>query len=147
MMRDQIRNIVREYLGNSPKNGGFTIYEEYGTEIETLKHLVKKVEKKLSQAYLEVTGEDLYLPKIEVKLDPNIKDGKIGGFSHPDHNGDNGVLGIKPKALNNMDYLEDVITHELIHAAIGEDLPDHKEHSGLFNTLAEKMGLPIERRD
>jgi hypothetical protein len=146
-MSNIIRDIIREHLRNSSKNGGFVIYEEYDSELETLKVLVKKVEKNLRQAYLDVTGLDLELPKIEVKLDPNIKDGKIGGFSHPDHNGDNGVLGIKPKALNNMDYLEDVITHELIHAAVGEDLPDHQEHSGLFNRLAEKMGLPTHRRD
>ena len=123
------------------------MYESYGNELETLKVLVKKVEKNLRRAYIDVTGSDLELPKIEVKLDPNIKDGKIGWFSHPEFTGDTGVLGIKPKALNNMEYLEDVITHELIHAAIGEDLPDHKEHSGLFSKLAEKMGLPIERRD
>jgi hypothetical protein len=146
-METRLRHIIREHLRNSLKNEGFVIYEENGEGLEILKSLVKKVEKNLRRAYLEVTGNELDLPRIEVKLDPTIKNGKIGGFSHPDHNGDNGVLGIKPKALNNMDYLEDVITHELIHAAVGEDLPDHKEHSGLFNRLAEKMGLPDHRRD
>lgn len=146
-MRNIIRDTIREYLVNSPKNGGFVVSERQDNGLDILKVLVKKVERNLRRAYRDVTGSDLELPKIEVKLDPNIKNGKIGGFSHPEFEGDSGILGIKPKALNNMEYLEDVITHELIHAAIGEDLPDHKEHSGLFNKLAEKMGLPIERRD
>ncbi|NIP31180.1 MAG: hypothetical protein GTN59_11680 [Candidatus Dadabacteria bacterium] len=142
-----IRNIIREYLEKEVKNNDFVLQEEFNDEQIKLESLVKKVEKKLGVVYKSVTGTDLNLPKIQVKLDPNIKDGKIGGFIHPEFDGDSAILGIKPKALNNMDYLIDVITHELIHASVGEDLPDHKEHSGLFNKLAEKMGLPVERRD
>jgi hypothetical protein len=56
-------------------------------------------------------------------------------------------MGVKSKALKNMDYLRDIFTHELIHASIGENQPDHVEHSGLFDKLAKEMGLPEERRD
>lgn len=142
-----MRYIIREYLRNSVENGDFNTVRSDEKDLQTLKSLVKKVEKNLSRVYSEVTGMKLNLPKIKVILDSNIKDGKIGGFKHPDHNNDNGILGIKPKALKNMDYLEDVIIHELIHAAIGDDLPSHKEHDGLFDRLAEKMKLPDHRRD
>lgn len=146
-MKRLIKDIAREYLRNSLKNEGYEISNADIEGQEKINIIKKKIENNLRKAYKEVTGKDLELPRIEIKLDSNIKDGKIAGFNHPEHEGDNGVLGIKPKALKNMDYLEDVITHELIHAAVGDDLPDHKEHSGLFNKLAQKMGLPIERRD
>jgi hypothetical protein len=56
-------------------------------------------------------------------------------------------MGIKSKALNDMEYLKWVITHELIHACVGKDLPKHKEHDGLFDRIADGMGLPEEYRD
>ena len=56
-------------------------------------------------------------------------------------------MGIKSKALNDKEYLKWVITHELIHASVGEDLPAHKEHDGLFDKIADGMGLPEEYRD
>jgi hypothetical protein len=146
-MREIIRHSLYEYLENLSKNGDLLIFEGYSSDEEKIVSLIRKIEKNLIIAYKDVTGSDLNLPKIEVKIDPNIKNGKIAGFNHPDYNGDNGILGVKPKALNNMEYLKDVITHELIHAAVGEDLPKHREHGGLFKKLAEKMGLPIERRD
>lgn len=148
-MRQLIRNILHEYTQKRPKNGVLVVKEEFEAEKKKVEFLVNKSKIRLGKVYKEVTGKDLELPKIEIKIDPTIKNGKIGGFSHPDDGciECNGVLGIKPKALDNLDYLEDVIVHELIHASIGEDLPTHKEHSGLFQLLADKMGLPHERRD
>lgn len=146
-MKSKIREILREYVEKTTKNGGLDPNSGFNQEFIKIKKIFKNIEKKLSRAYLEITGSELNLPKIEIKIDPNIKDGKIAGFNHPDNEGKNGVLGIKPQALNNTDYLEDIIIHELIHAAIGDDLPDHKEHKGLFKILAKKMGLPKERWD
>ena len=138
-----ISNILKEILSErmekphfSPKNGG----------LDRLQSIKMGVEKKLKKVYLGVTGEELNLPKIDIKIDNSIKDGKIAGFNHP-VNGENGVMGIKEKALNDEEYLKWIITHELIHASVGEDLPKSKEHSGLFNKLADGMGLPKEYRD
>lgn len=146
-MRKIIRHTVRKYLREAVKNSDFVVLEEFEGSQEKLEFLKRNIEKRLEKVFKEVTGRDLELPKIDIILDSDIIDGKIAGFNHPEHEGDTGTLGIKPKALNNMDYLEDVITHELIHAAVGDDLPTHQEHGGLFNKLAEKMGLPHERRD
>ncbi len=100
----------------------------------------------LGKVYLDVTGNKLILPPIDIKIDDTIKDGKIAGFNHP-KNGENGKMGIKSKALEDVEYLKWVITHELIHAAVGEDLPKSEEHEGLFKKLAEKINLPKEYWD
>ena len=89
---------------------------------------------------------NLNLPKIDVLIDNDIKDGKIAGFNHP-KNGENGVIGVKEKALDDMVYLKWVLTHELIHACVGEDLPKSEEHHGLFKKIADKMGLPKKYQD
>lgn len=146
-MKSNIRRILREYVEKTTKKEDLTLNKGFNEELQIVEKIFNDIRKKLSVVYLDVTGSELELPEIKVKIDPNIKDGKIAGFNHPDDNGDNGVLGIKPKALNNTDYLEDVIIHELIHAAVGDDLPDHKEHKGLFKILAKRMGLPKERWD
>ena len=115
-------------------------------DLEVINDLKNNIEKKLKKAYLDVNGEELDLPKIDVKIDDNIVDGKIAGFNHP-KNGKNGLMGIKSKALNDKEYLKWVITHELIHASVGKDLPKSKEHTGLFKKIADKMGLPKEYQD
>ena len=115
-------------------------------DLEVINDLKNSIEKKLKKAYLDVTGEELDLPKIDIKIDDNIVDGKIAGFNHP-KNGKNGLMGIKSKALDDKEYLKWVITHELIHASVGKDLPKSKEHTGLFKKIADKMGLPKEYQD
>jgi hypothetical protein len=142
-MIDILRKVIKETLiveSKKPllevKNGG----------LEEIKSLKNSIEKKLKKVYLDVTGKDLDLPTIDIKIDDDIVDGKIAGFNHP-KNGKNGLMGIKSKALNDKEYLKWVITHELIHASVGEDLPKHKEHDGLFDKIADGMGLPEEYRD
>jgi predicted metal-dependent hydrolase len=65
---------------------------------------------------------------------------------HPDDNGENGVIGIKPKALLDMEYLKWVIAHELIHLSVGEELDMKHNHSGLFDKIADELGLPEKYR-
>ena len=115
-------------------------------DLEVINDLKNSIEKKLKKVYLDVTGKDLDLPTIDVKIDDDIVDGKIAGFNHP-KNGKNGLMGIKSKALDDKEYLKWVITHELIHASVGKDLPKSKEHTGLFKKIADKMGLPKEYQD
>lgn len=122
------------------KNRNFMDINEDLVDIKSVKN---SIELELKRVYKNVTGNRLNLPKIDIKIDNSIKSGKIAGFNHP-KNGENGLLGIKEKALGDKEYLKWVITHELIHACVGEDLPHNEEHEGLFKKLANKMGLPKE---
>lgn len=142
-MVDFIKKVIKETLSTEIKKPTLMEKKEGLTDIVSLKN---GVEKKLRDAYKKVIGRELDLPKIDVKIDDSIKSGKIAGFNHP-KNGKNGLMGIKSKALNDKEYLKWVITHELIHACIGEDLPKHKEHDGLFKKIADEMGLPKEYQD
>jgi hypothetical protein len=142
-MGKNIRDIIKKTLITEMKKPHLIKENEDLMKIRDIKN---SIEKKLKKVYLDVTGEELNLPKIDIKIDDSIKDGKIAGFNHP-KNGKNGLMGIKSKALDDIKYLKSVITHELIHAAVGDDLPSHKEHDGLFDKIADRMGLPEEYQD
>lgn len=133
------KKIIREEMENPElisKNKGLI----------RIKSLKNSIEEKLKSVYKDITGRELILPEIEIKIDNNIKKGKIAGFNHP-KDGEKGVMGIKEKALNDEEYLKWIITHELIHAAVGKDLPTSEEHEGLFKKLADRMGLPEKYQD
>jgi len=115
-------------------------------DLESIEALKNSIETKLKKVYKNVIGKDLNLPKIDIFIDNDIKPGKIAGFNHSE-NGENGVIGVKEKALDDVEYLKWVLTHELIHACVGEDLPRSEEHEGLFKKLADGMGLPKEYQD
>ena len=142
-MKDIIRNIVKDYIISENKKHRLN---EEKVDLGQINRMKDSIEKKLKKIYYNVTGNECNIPKIDIKIDDSIIDGKIAGFNHP-KNGENGVMGIKSKALNDMEYLKWVITHELIHACVGKDLPKHKEHDGLFDRIADGMGLPEEYRD
>ena len=142
-MVDFIKKVIKETLSMEIENPRLM---EKNEDLNTIKELKGGIENKLKKAYKKVTGKELDLPKIDIKIDDTIKNGKIAGFNHP-KKGKNGLMGIKPKALEDKEYLKWVITHELIHACIGKDLPKSKEHGGLFKKLADAMGLPEEYQD
>ena len=142
-MNKKIKNIIKQTLVLESKKHRLVIENE---DLRQIKGLKNSIEKKLKKVYLDVTGKDLDLPTIDIKIDDDIVDGKIAGFNHP-KNGKNGLMGIKSKALDDKEYLKWVITHELIHASVGKDLPKDKEHDGLFDKIADGMGLPEEYRD
>jgi hypothetical protein len=142
-MDKKIKDIIKRTLILESKKPYLMEKNDSLGEIRSLKN---SIEEKLKKVYFNVTGKKIDLPKIDIKIDDSIKDGKIAGFNHP-KNGENGVMGIKSKALDDKEYLKWVITHELIHACVGEDLPKHEEHDGLFDKIADGMGLPEEYRD
>ena len=142
-MKKNIKELIRETIFS--KSNNLRILKE-NEDLTTINSLKSSIEDKLKKVYKKVTGKELDLPKIDIKLDDSIKDGKIAGFNHP-KNGEKGLMGIKPKALNDKEYLKWVIVHELIHACVGKDLPKHKEHDGLFKKMADEMGLPKEYQD
>jgi hypothetical protein len=142
-MSNNIKNIIKKAIILESKK---TDLNQKNGDLELIRDLKSNIEKKIKKVYYDITGEICEIPKIDIKIDDSIKDGKIAGFIHP-KNGENGLMGIKSKALKDKEYLKWVITHELIHACIGEDLPSHKEHSGLFKKIADKIGLPKEYQD
>ena len=142
-MVDFIKKVIKETLSMEIENPRLM---EKNEDLNTIKDLKGGIENKLKKAYKKVTGKELDLPKIDIKIDDTIKNGKIAGFNHP-KNGKNGLMGIKPKALEDKEYLKWVITHELIHACVGKDLPKSKEHDGLFKKIADEVGLPKEYQD
>lgn len=142
-MKNIVKRIVKETIVSETKNPHLMVENE---DLGVIKSLKKSIEDKLKKVYKKITGKDLNLPNIDIKLDDKIIDGKIAGFNHP-KNGKNGLMGIKPKALEDKEYLKWVIVHELIHACVGKDLPKHKEHEGLFKKIADEMGLPKEYQD
>ncbi len=142
-MKKNIKEIIKKTLTNIGNNSPILKENE---DLTTIKSLKGSIENELRKVYKKVTGKELDLPEIDIKIDDEIKDGKIAGFNHP-KNGKKGLMGIKPKALEDKKYLKWVIVHELIHACVGKDLPKHKEHAGLFKKIADEMGLPKEYQD
>ena len=142
-MVNLVKKIIKETLSMEVKKPHL---KEKKEDLEVIRDVKNGVEKKLKKVYFDITGEELDLPKIDIKIDDDIVDGKIAGFNHP-KKGKNGLMGIKSKALNDEEYLKWVITHELIHASVGKDLPKSKEHTGLFKKIADEMGLPKEYQD
>ncbi len=102
--------------------------------------------KKIYMAYEKMYGHSPDIPKIHLKFDDNFKDGKIGAFVHPQNDGDNGIMMIKSKAIDDggEEYVKHIITHELIHAVLGHK---NHEHDEKFHRLSDLMGLPQKYRD
>ena len=154
-MRQNIKKILREYVENRDKFTDYIDYaqekmtksSDYPKETEKINQLKDRLEKKVGKAYQEVTGEEpVSDDNIVVKVDDNIKKGKIGSFKHPENKKDLGVLKVHPKALDDTDYIEDILKHELIHAAHGVEDEEARNHGGVFQQVANKVGLPKKYR-
>lgn len=101
--------------------------------------------KSVNNSYYRVKGTKANLENISVMFDDNFKEGKIGAFIHP-KDGVGGKILIKNKALEHgIQYIKDIITHELIHASLGYS--ETHSHDGDFTKIAEYVGLPKEYWD
>ena len=154
-MRQNIKKIIREYVENRDKFTDYIDYaqekmtksSDYPRETEKIDQLKDRLEKKVGKAYKEVTGkEPVSDDNIVIKVDDKIKTGKIGSFKHPENKKDLGIMKIHPKALNDTEYVEDIIKHELIHAAHGLEDGEARNHGGVFQKVADKVGLPKKYR-
>ena len=57
-------------------------------------------------------------------------------------------MGIKPKPLEDKEYLKWVITHELIHLNVLEKIyPNQKNMMGYLKKIGDEVGLPKEYQD
>jgi hypothetical protein len=157
-VKKTIKKIIREYLEKDSKSNDFKGFVDYAQEkaIETSNYpketekvdkMKDRIKKKVEKAYKDVTGEEpVSDDNIVVKVDGNIKKGKIGSFKHPDNKNDIGLMKIHPKALGDTDYVEDIIKHELIHASHGLEDEEARNHGGVFQKVADRVGLPKKYR-
>ena len=154
-MRKNIKGILREYIENHVDSNRKVDFmqkkavknSKYPEATEKVSFMKDKIEKKVKSAYEDITGEEpVNDDNIVVTVDDNIKDGKIGAFQHPKNEKDLGVLKIHPKALKDTEYVSDIIKHELIHAAHGVEDEEARNHGGIFQDLADRLGLPEKYR-
>lgn len=157
-MKDNIRKILREFIEDHSELNDFMRKVDYAqekaieksdypTETKKVDKMKDRIKKKVEKAYKDVTGEEpVSDDNIVIKVDDNIKAGKIGSFKHPENKKDLGIMKIHPKALNDTDYVEDIIKHELIHAAHGLEDEEARNHGGVFQKVADKVGLPKKYR-
>ncbi len=157
-MKKTIKKILREYFENPYEKSDFMKKVDYAQEkaiknsdypeeTEKIERIKNKIKKRVEKAYKEVTGDEpVSDDNIVVKVDDRIKAGKIGSFKHPESKKDIGVMKVHPKALNDIDYVEDIIKHELIHAAHGLEDEEARNHGGDFQKVADKVGLPKKYR-
>jgi len=158
MMRKNIKKILREFIEDYSKSSDFMRKVDYAQEKavknsnypeETKKvdKMKDKIKKRVEKAYKDVTGEEpVSDDNIVIKVDDKIKAGKIGSFKHPENKKDLGIMKIHPKALDDTEYVEDIIKHELIHAAHGLEDENARNHGGVFQKVADKVGLPKKYR-
>lgn len=159
MMRKSIKNILREFVENRIENGDFEEKVDYMQKkvkekskypqaTEKVNYMKDEIKKDVKNAYMDITGEEpVNDDNIVITVDDNIKDGKIGAFKHPENEKDLGIMKIHPKALKDTDYVEDIIKHELIHAAHGSDDQQGRNHGGVFQKVADRVGLPQKYRN
>jgi hypothetical protein len=157
LMKENIRKILREYTEKRLNHDFMRKVDyaqekaiessDYPVETEKISDMVGKIKKKVKKAYIKVTGkEPVSSDNIIVKVDDNIKAGKIASFKHPKNKKDLGLMKIHPKALNDLDYIENIIKHELDHAGHGLEDNMARNHKGVFQDVADEIGLSKEYR-
>jgi predicted SprT family Zn-dependent metalloprotease len=71
----------------------------------------------------------------------DLMEGKIAGYDP-----EKGIMYIKPKAFENLEYLRHVIAHEMIHVHLGRGC-DGDPHDDEFIEMAEVIGIPEKYQD
>ena len=99
-------------------------------------------------AYVKVMGKAPEWPDIHWGYsEAVIHDGSIGVTFLPTekYNPDHAIVAVHPKSRENEDYTREIVRHELIHTAIGDDPIPH--HGSRFKELARAAGLPEKYTD
>jgi hypothetical protein len=132
--------------------------EDYATPIADMKRRLGVIDK-LHQIKRELAFEIKELYRSLFKMDSNIPEevsmaindwdlveNSIGGYRYPTEKTKGGMIVISPSAIDDFEYVTEIIKHELIHAAIiPTDDDGHNDRQ--FHVLAEAMNLPEEYRD
>ena len=120
-----------------------SIDELYEKAFLMLGELMEKVE----GIHQGIFGVPSIIPEqVMIEITDDIKEGKIGSYYYPDGEQYYGLLRLRPKALTpNSQYGYWVIAHELIHAALGEEISDN--HGPEFQMMADAIGMPTDLQD
>jgi len=154
-MKTNIKRIIREFIEEDLSTDKKVDYmqkkaiknSKFPRETEKISYMKNKIGADVKNAYEDITGEEpVNDDNIVITVDDTIKNGKIGAFEHPENEEDLGVLKVHPKALKDPNYVKDIIKHELIHAAHGIDNEEARNHGGIFQDLADRVGLPNRYR-
>lgn len=156
-MKQTIKKIIKEYVEYRTEKDDFMRKidytqrkaiedSDYPTETKEVKKMEKNIKDKVERAYKNVTGDEPEsMDNIVVKVDDAIPKSKIASFKHPKNKKDIGLMKIHPDALNDKNYVEDIIKHELIHGACGME-EKCRDHKGSFQKVADKVNLPKKYR-
>ncbi len=118
-------------------------FTKRATSTTELIPLIKKSYSVLSDKYKEVFGKELEKRKLSVGISyALLGTDKIGRH---ESNSEGGIITISPEALDDSEYLKDVVNHELIHFLLGTD--DVESHGEEFHALADSVDLPEKYRD
>ena len=127
---------------------------DFGDVIADMKYrmtLCQKVWKRMKEVRITIEGEfeemfgrepdfpDYFLVVIG---DWDLPEGKIASYNYADTE-PWGVLAVSPKAFEK-GIQDDVIKHELCHAAVGENNDPHGDE---FQRLADWLGVPKQHQD
>jgi len=115
---------------------------------KVLRPMVNKALGKCLVAREEITGEGFDLSPNDVSAGFSVvrlKAATVGLTEPPTDRRPYTVISIAPAAARDPDYLRQVVIHECIHIAVASD--GGPPHNGLFNAIAERVGLEPKYRD
>jgi DNA topoisomerase IB len=106
---------------------------------------------RLIKPHLETLAESLvgvnnYPDQLVIAVNEwDLPDGKIASYVFPGEQGNvGGLLTLAPRAFKTPVLMRNVLAHELIHAVLGEDYPNHGPE---FQALADALQIPKEWQD
>ena len=116
--------------------------------IDTFHQIKREVTFELKELYRSLFKVDSNIPE-EVSMainDWDLVENSIGGYRYPTKKTKGGMIVVSPSAIDDLEFVTEIIKHELIHAAIiPTDDDGHNDRQ--FHVLAEAMNLPEEYRD
>lgn len=134
----------RERLFNDWKHEAKSLHMDL-PDTKYLQLLVKHCFPSVLEAYREVRqGEPEVRPlAVEWDTEGKVPDGSIARHHEVDGKS---TITIRDKAMTDLNYLEWVVKHELIHYLL--NTPDELEDHGLeFQLMSELLGMPVKFRD
>lgn len=117
--------------------------------VEVLVPLANECLNECLEARREITGSapDLAPGSVSVGFSSvRLKPNTIGLTEPPSDLRPYTVISISPEAAKDSHYLRQVVLHECIHIAVA-NASGEKPHNGLFDAIAERVGLEPKHRD
>lgn len=115
-----------------------------------LRSLIRRLKLPMMLVYEEMFGVPSCMPeRLTVMVNGwRVRRGSIAAFFDCDPDFPYGVMAIATEAFDDWSYVSHVVTHEMIHACLGDAAEDEVGgHDAKFEAMAEAFGLPEELRD